>query len=163
MAELVAVLVVLGTVATVAVPRVSGALAFRRADGAAREVAAVVTRARERAMASGSTRVVLFDTDGETCIAVDASGVNGDLIADLQGGAFAADLVSAEFVYADGVTVSDSIGFDAWGRPVGVDDDGAVSPGSVRAGGVAVIGAGGHRRAVRVDGVSGVVTLEGAP
>lgn len=69
MVELAVVLVVLGSLAAVAVPRLAASAVHARLSAAGREVAAIIAAVRDEARASSTTIAVRFDASGGSVLA----------------------------------------------------------------------------------------------
>lgn len=67
--ELAVVLVVLGALAAIAVPRMASSAVHARLQGAGREVAAIITAVRDEAKSSSTTVAVRFDASGGNVVA----------------------------------------------------------------------------------------------
>jgi len=167
--ELVVVIVIIGVMAAVAVPRFASAAGRYRLDAAARRVAADLRLARSTAMSRSANVQFLFDFAGTQYSIynvqdIDRQGVHINV--QLDEDPYHVDLVSVFGTTNGGV----SIIFDGFGRPdqggdivlQGSDTSGGDASGGGASGGDTSGGdasGGGENRTVRLDADHGVVTL----
>jgi len=141
--EVVLVLAITLTFASIAVPLYSRAVFRHQADLAARRVAADLRQAQSCARTASASRTVAFSAGTETyelSSVVSFDGAPGNYIVDLTEEPYDAQLVSADF------GGSGQIVFDGWGTP--------------NSGGAVVVAVGAEQRTIVVDGETGQVTIQ---
>lgn len=112
--ELVVVLVIIGTIAAIAVPRYAESDARYRAEAAARRIVADLALARTRAYTSGETVTVTFDVPADMLSAPGMRGLDkasSDYVVRFAEAPYRARLISADF---GGLPTVD---FDGYGMP----------------------------------------------
>jgi prepilin-type N-terminal cleavage/methylation domain-containing protein len=136
--ELIVVLVIMATLAGVAVPRYAAGAARYRAEAAARRVCAEIARAQALACTRSSAVAVAFDPDTDTCVLLEPiAGTTIDTI-HLQDAPYGADLVATTIA-------SRRIVFNGYGLPDG--------------GGEVSVRVGSAQRAAVVDAASGEASV----
>ncbi|MBN1513780.1 MAG: type II secretion system protein [Phycisphaerae bacterium] len=140
--EVILVLAITLTFASIALPLYSRAVFRHQANLAARRVAADLRQAQSCARTASASRTVTFWTATETYeISGVASfdGAPGNYVVDLRDEPYEAQLVSADF------GGSGQILFDGWGTP--------------SSGGSVLVAVGAEQRTIVVDGETGQVTI----
>ena len=141
--ELLVVLMIVGAVSGIALPRYSGALLRYRADLTAKRVAADFELARSYAKTNSTTITISFDAGAHTLripalpALNDASGTYEFRIDEAP---YHARIVSASF------NATPDVSFDMYGKP--------------HSSGTVVIEAGGHVRTINVDADTGVAKVQ---
>ena len=123
--ELTLVLMVMGVLAALAVPRYANALARYRADAAARRVVADLDLARTTARSSGTSYTVVFNAASKSYQVLniaDPDHPNATYTVSLSEDPYNAKLSSASF--GGGVSTSAQVTFDGFGSP---DNDGTIT------------------------------------
>jgi prepilin-type N-terminal cleavage/methylation domain-containing protein len=143
--EVMIVVVIIGAMATVAVPRYANSLARYRADAAARRITADLSLAQTAARQASTTRQVSFDTGNDTYQLPGVTPLHGpgdNLIyyVDLKESPYQAQITSAT-LGADAILI-----FDGYGNP---DSDGTV-----------VIQVGTEQRQVVINAETGEATVQ---
>ena len=142
--ELVVVMVVLGVMTAIAVPRLTSVAVRQRADAAARRVAADLDLARRHARATGRPVIVRIDPTAHRITLVGVDPAIGDGAGDyrvtLTDSPYHTRIVDASF------NNTDTIAFNGFG----VADHG----------GTITLSAGGEQRTLTLDASSGGVTWE---
>lgn len=143
--ELVLVMVIIGIMAAVAVPRYSNSIARRRVEAAATRVANDLNLARRQARTSSSTQTVDFNVAQHRyrlvgCADIDHPGE--EYIVELNAPPYEVRIVSAVF------GGDDVVEFDGYGNP--------------DSGGMVVVAGGGFQVTVKLDADSGKALAEGA-
>ncbi|MEM7623550.1 MAG: type II secretion system protein [Planctomycetota bacterium] len=152
--ELIAVLVIVGVLAGLALPRAAQSASYHDASGAAREAAAVLNRERAEAVALGEAREIMFDADaGSYRVTLEASG------SVVRRGAFSADMRLARFTSGDDGSTASGFVFDAWGRPR-FTGTGRLALTSARSSGRVRFTAGAHRASAVLDDITGLTRVE---
>jgi len=123
--EVVIVLLIVGTMAAIAMPRFARSLDRYRADASARRIVADFDQARSAARATSASVTVVFDVAAERYSIpelADLNGSSGGYVVELHGGSYRCRIVSAAF--DTGFESNDpTVIFDGYGRP---DSGGAV-------------------------------------
>ena len=143
--ELVVVLVVVGVIAVIAVPRYAGAITNQRIEAAARRVVLDLARAQRTAKASSAGQSVLFSTvDNNYTLPglPDMDRADAIYTVELSQPPYEATLLSADF---DGTL---EMIYDGYGMPL----DGV--------GGTVLIQVGALFKTVAVDGETGAVSVQ---
>ncbi|HUU84571.1 MAG TPA: GspH/FimT family pseudopilin [Phycisphaerae bacterium] len=141
--ELVMVLLIVATLAAIAIPRYANSATRYRAETAARRIVADLALARSTAYTSGSTVTVNFDVSNNTLSIPGVSGLDKaslDYLVDFNKRPYRADLISADF------GGSPAVSFDGYGVP---DSGGSV-----------VVGVGLIQKAVALDPDTGQATVQ---
>lgn len=141
--EVVIVVMIVGTLAAVAVPRYANSLVRYRADASARRIAADLGLAQAAARQASASRQVVFDTTNNTyqlqgVTPLNGPGANYDV--DLKESPYQAQIVSAS-LGGDAVII-----FDGYGNP--------------DSGGTVVIQVGSDQRQVVIDPETGKATIQ---
>ena len=140
--ELVLVLVIIGILSAVAVPRFSNSIALRRVDAAARRIQVDLSLARRRAKVSTTSLTVSFDTATNSYQLVgmtDPDHPAAEYKVSLSDEPYSATIVSADFG-GDAKII-----FDGWGVP---DSGGSV-----------VVQVGSHQKTINVDPDTGQASV----
>ncbi len=143
MLELVIVLVIMGIISAIAVPRYAKALARHRVDAAARRIVSDLSLAQRQAKTSGTTQTVIFDAGANTYRLVgvqhlDHAGREYEVL--LAQEPYRTRLVSADF------GGDAEILFDGYGVP--------------DSGGTVVLQAGNYQQTVAVEAGSGRASVQ---
>lgn len=148
MVEMVAVVVIIGTLAGIAVPRYASFSASHRAEATARRIATDITLAQRNARITSNTQEVRFyvASDKYTLLGMtDPDHPAGVYWVHLADEPYGATLVAAEFGGGD------NIQFDGYGAPIPNPDD--------TVGGSIVLQVGSIQKIVSVDGKTGRATV----
>lgn len=148
---MVIVVLILGIIAAVAVPRYVDSLAHFRVEAAAKRINADLWLARRTAKTSRAERTVDFDVPGNQYELVgmyDIDHPNQTYDVDLAKTGYPASLVSADF---DG---NDSLTFDMYGRPFTGSPLAPLVTGSI------VVESAGQQRTIVVDPTTGVISVQ---
>jgi hypothetical protein len=141
LAELLIVMVIIGLMAGIAVPRISDAMANRQASMAAKRVVADLELARHRAVQTSSSQTVKFGVNRYVLVDMeDPDRAISSYTVDLAEEPYNAQIVSVDFG-GDDVLV-----FDVYG--------------AADSGGTMVVRVGDWERIVTLDAVSGRATVE---
>lgn len=149
--ELVIVVLILGILAAVAVPRYADSLAHFRSEAAARKIAADLELARRTAKSAGSSRTVQFDValNKYTVLGVkDTDHPTLEFATQLSQTGYPATLVSAAFSGTNQLT------YDMYGRPFAGLPLAPLVTGSV------VIQAGNRQRTIVLDPTTGKAQVQ---
>jgi type II secretion system protein H len=141
--ELVVVLIIVGILATMAIPRLAAPATNQRADAAARRVVADLNLARRQAHQASTSQTVTFDVANDSYELTgmpDPDRPAQDYAVDLNDEPYQAEIVSANFSGNDEVT------FDGYGMP--------------DRGGIVVIAVGVRKRTIVVDPDTGEAYLQ---
>ena len=148
--ELLVVLIVMGVLASIAVPRYAQSLVHQRLEAAARRLIVDLTYAQRRARSTGVSVTVSFNpnTDAYTLVGVaDPDHGGADYEVQLRGEPYQAAIVSADF---DGDT---EVIFDGYGAP--------------DSGGTVIVQVGGYQKTITLDAdtrmaraVQGMIAME---
>jgi prepilin-type N-terminal cleavage/methylation domain-containing protein len=133
--EMVVVLAVGATMASIAIPRMGNAAARYKVDFAARKVVADLDRARSNARLTGAAQTVTFNLTTHRYVVTGGTGMASGLTVDLAGDPYKCRVTAADF---GGSAVAT---FDAYGLPA--------------AGGTVTLASGSLTRTVTLDAASG--------
>jgi type II secretory pathway pseudopilin PulG len=142
MVEIVATIVVLGTMAALAVPRYNNYVENRRVDAAAKRLGADIEMTQRHARLASASRSITFDLDTGIYTVTGLTTLHGG------SGAYVVDLSQAPYLATVGENPfggSGQLTFDGYGTPA--------------AGGDVVLQVGRAVRRVSVNAASGLVTI----
>jgi type II secretory pathway pseudopilin PulG len=140
--EVVCVVLIIGIVSAIALPRFSNSIALRRVDAAARRVQVDLSLARRHAKVSTTSQRVTFDTAANSYLLVgmtDPDHSAAEYMVSLSDEPYSATIVSAAFG-GDAEII-----FDGWGAP---DSGGSV-----------LIQVGSHQKTIDVDPDTGQASV----
>jgi prepilin-type N-terminal cleavage/methylation domain-containing protein len=140
--ELTVVVVIIGIVAAMAIPRFGGSLAHRRVEAAARRVSVDLALAQRRAKLTSASQKVTFDVDANTYVLVGALHLDhpeATYTVSLVGDPYAALITKADF------GGDADIVFDGYGQP--------------DSGGTVVVGVGEYYKTITLDVDTGRVSI----
>jgi prepilin-type N-terminal cleavage/methylation domain-containing protein len=152
--ELVMVMAIIATVATIAAPRYAMSLAAYRADAAARRIVADLGMARVMARTEGRRVRVKFDNTANKDLYFfedepDPHDPEEDYTVDLQKDPYRAELVLIDF------DTKEEVAFDAYGAAVKHDSGKPFAgPGTI------VVASGGIQKTITVDTATGKATVQ---
>lgn len=142
--ELLAVIIIMGILAAVALPRFSNSLNEFRASAAAKRIIADLTLAQSTAYSTSSPKTVTFNV---TSSQYDVAGVRS---LDRASGVYRVSLVGSPYLSTLlsvwGLSGSQSITFDGYGRP--------------NKGGQIVLASGGIRKTIVVEPILGTMVIQ---
>lgn len=139
-------IVIIGLLAAVGAPRFAHVLDGMNLEAGAQRVAADLRRARQQARAKGAPQSVVFSTTNGTyeLLAMHGSDRPGaPYLVDLAEPPYSVSLVSASL---GAMGTGSTVVFDMYGRP--------------DYGGTVVVAAGGQQRTIRIEGLTGRVSIE---